>query len=324
MNSRLLVVGLLIVLVQADDISWNSFQVKHNKVYKTQAEEQLRYKIFNDNLQKIKEHNEKYEQGLSSYTLGVNQFSDLTSEEFAATLTLQLNKKSPQNVQSNYNLTKKAALGIPDSIDWRTSSVVTGVKNQGSCGGCWAFSATGTIESQIAIQTGELKSLSEQQLLDCDTESDSGCNGGVVQYAIDYVTQNGLTLEDNYPFVGQQGSCDGSKSANKVIYTKGYVEINRNDESDLKQAVGNVGPVSVAINAIPIQSYQSGIFDGTCSADLDHAVLAVGYGTDQSTGVNYWIIKNSWGGDWGEQGYFRMKIGSNLCGIATQACYPLL
>lgn len=323
MKVWLLWVGLFLVHVQADETTFNNFLVKYNKVYINSIEQTLRKTIFDNNLQKIEEHNKKFEQGLVTYKLGVNNFTDLTEEEFAARFkTLVADESILKNGQQFQNLNVDVA-SLPKSIDWRTyngTSVVTQVKNQGTCGGCWAFSTTGTIEAQLAIQTGELVSLSEQQLLDCD-RSNAGCDGGVVQQAYLYMKNNGLTLGSNYPYVAYQRSCRKVKSK---VWTTGYVNIRQYNETDLKVAVATVGPVSVAINAQPIQSYQSGIFSGYCSSQIDHGVLAVGYGTDPTTQQEYWILKNSWGSEWGENGYFRIALGRGLCGIARQACYPLI
>lgn len=261
--------------------------------------------------------------GRVSYKLGLNQFADLTDEEFEQRFTTLPVDRNQLKSLGNVNSINGLAGELPDSIDWRDQSVVTPVKNQGDCGGCWAFSTTGTIESQVAIKTGKLISLSEQQLLDCDTAINMGCRGGVVQFAIDYAAENGLSLEEDYPYEAVQGTCDTEKNK-PVVYPEGYVDIKQNNETDLKQAVGLVGPVSVAIYANTIKLYQTGIFDGECLGTINHGVLAVGYGTDIVTGVQYWIIKNSWGTAWGEEGYIKLKMGTNLCSVAQQSCYAVV
>lgn len=170
------------------------------------------------------------------------------------------------------------------------------------------------------MNRGSLESFSEQDLLDCAIESSGysglGCSGGVVQSALDYVRDHGIVTEGSYPYEGAQGSCRQNGNAFQI---SGYTEIAANDEGSLKNAVGSVGPVSVALNADGIQSYGGGIYNVGCSHDINHGMLVVGYGSDGA-----WIIKNSWGGDWGESGYIRMAIGTNMCGIAAQACYPNL
>ncbi|XP_076269475.1 cathepsin L-like [Rhynchophorus ferrugineus] len=313
-----IILACAILMATASEELWDQFKIKHGKTYTTEEEHSLRYKIFTQNLADIEEHNKQYEQGLVSWYKAVNQFSDMTPEEFKATLTLtEFNQtgKAPLHVVNKVN--------IPDSIDWRQYGVVTGVKNQGNCGSCWSFSATGTLEGIYARQRGQLISFSEQNLIDCATESSGyscmGCNGGVIQSALDYVRDHGITTEDRYSYQGNQGSCN---VGDIYLRTSGYTGIGYKDENALKDAVGSVGPVSVAVNADPLQSYGGGVLNVQCSDSINHGVLAVGYG--QQDGLNYWLVKNSWGDGWGESGYYKMAIGSNMCGIANQACYPNL
>ncbi|CAG9765058.1 unnamed protein product [Ceutorhynchus assimilis] len=315
----LLFVSLLLA-VSSNELLFNKFKINHGKSYQTESEHKLRYAVFKGNLNKIQEHNAKYNAGSVSWYLAVNQFSDMTSEEFVA----YLNAVPFNKTKSELRKLHVPALNIPDSIDWRERGAVTAVKNQGGCGSCWAFSATGTLEGVYAIKSGQLLSLSEQNLIDCCTSnsgySADGCDGGIVQSGLDYVRDHGIATEDAYPYEAYQGSC---RAGDTVIKSTGYTEINQNDENDLKNAVGSVGPVSVAMNADLLQSYGGGIFaDTSCSTAIDHGVLVVGYGTEN--GQDYWIVKNSWGAGWGESGYFRMAIGHNLCAIAQQACYPIL
>lgn len=182
---------------------------------------------------------------------------------------------------------------------------------------------TGTLEGAYALRYNQLLSFSEQELMDCATDasgySGAGCDGGVVQSALDYARDHGMVTEDSYPYEEAQGSC---RQNGNVFQISGYTEINANDEGDLKNAVGSVGPVSVALNADGLQNYGGGIYnDAGCSTSVNHGMLVVGYGTD---GTDYWIVKNSWSDGWGESGYVRMAIGSNMCAIAAQACYPNL
>ena len=200
--------------------------------------------------------------------------------------------------------------------------MVTNVKNQGACGSCWAFSAVGTMEGQHARTTGKLVSLSEQNLVDCSTEN-YGCNGGWPNKAMEYVQQNGIDTEDSYPYNGTDQLCQFN---NKTVgaHVKSVIDIPSGNMSALYDAIGLVGPISVAIDAEnDFQFYKSGIYSSTkCSnSSLDHAVLAVGYGEYKDT--PFIIIKNSWGADWGMDGYiyFSTKI-NNMCGIATDASYP--
>lgn len=217
---------------------------------------------------------------------------------------------------------------IPESIDWRDNNVVTRVKDQGQCGSCWAFSSTGSIESQYAIKTGNLVLLSESQIVDCDTNgTDMGCMGGFMDGAFNYtIKAGGLETEYDYPYVPMDESCTFNKSKIEVSI-KGYNDV-KGGENGLKHAVASVGPVSVAIDAsnYDFQLYKEGVYyNPQCSQTmLDHAVLAVGYGTT-SNGTDYWIVKNSWGDDWGMKGYIYMaRNRNNSCGIATMPTYPLL
>lgn len=317
---NLFIYGCLLVLaVSADDDTWSNFKVKYSKTYNL-TEATLRKSIFEANLLKIQEHNKKYDQGLVTYKLGINKFADLTADEFSARLATNIISLESLSLPNGTLYTPNENLSVPESIDWRTKGAVTGVKNQGLCGGCWAFSATGVIEGQVAIQTGNLVSLSEQQLIDCDT-TNYGCSGGVVQLAFLYVQDNGLMTEEVYPYKQTASSCKATSTKSNKVFVKDYVNIKQGSEDDLKSAVGSIGPVSIAMQADSIQFYESGIFEGSCTGSLNHGVLAVGYDKDSTTGTYYWIMKNSWGTSWGESGYFRLKMGSNLCGITTQSCY---
>jgi len=220
-----------------------------------------------------------------------------------------------------------ARQNVPDSFDWRQKGAVTQVKNQGQCGGCWSFSATGTLEGAHFIATGNLVSLSEQNLIDCSgNENNDGCNGGRVDWAMEYVIQNhGIDTESSYPYTAEDGSCHYS-TKNKGADVTGWNQTTTGDENALKIAVATIGPIGVAISVDDaFANYHSGVyFDDSCpndADDLDHAVLVVGYGVS-SNGTDYWIVKNSWGADWGNQGYILMARNyNNMCGIATDAVY---
>ncbi|XP_052709425.1 procathepsin L-like [Crassostrea angulata] len=306
--------------------AWKEFRILFNKTYKTLEEESWRFEIFRENVQKIEEHNKLYHLGKKSYFLGVNQFSDLKHEEF-----LKFNglKKTSFKNEGCSSYLSAHNLVVPDSVDWRTKGYVTDVKDQGQCGSCWSFSTTGSLEGQHYRKTGNLVSFSESQLVDCSGSfGNEGCNGGLVDSAFKYIKSvGGIESEDDYPYKPKERTCqfDDTKVATTV---SGCVDVESGSESSLKKAVSEVGPISVAIDAShsSFQSYSGGVYDEPdCSSrQLDHAVLCVGYDTDDE-GQDYWIVKNSWGVEWGDEGYIKMSRNKdNQCGIASEASYPLM
>jgi|EP00945_MAST-04E_sp_MAST-4E-sp1_P000522 C1A family cysteine protease len=256
-----------------------------------------------------------------SYTVAHNEFSHLTSAEFVKQFTGYRNKEKYLRRTKNYNKNLQSSAPAPDSVDWVARGAVTDPKNQGQCGSCWSFSTTGAVEGAYQIATGNLVSLSEQDLVDCNTVDDNGCNGGLMDNAFEFIVQNGgICSEAEYPYKAAQGTCQ--KSCKKVVAISGHEDVPKNDEKSLQYAAAK-GPVSIAIEADKpaFQFYKGGVFDNSaCGTTLDHGVLLVGYGTD--TGKDYWKVKNSWGATWGEQGYIRMVRGKNMCGISLSASYP--
>ena len=289
-----------------------NFQAIFNKNYSTFHEIHKRYTIFSENVKRIKEHNRDPTQ---TFKMGVNQFTDLTVDEFRNYVGQFSIFPKPEC--SNFSSTKATAY----SWDWRMYNAVTPVKNQEQCGSCWAFSSTGSTEGAWAIKTGSLLDMSEQELVDCVglRYGSDGCNGGQIDGAFKYMILHGHCLAAGYPYTAEQSTCVPCES---VSYFSECFNVNPNDQVSLKVAV-TMQPVSVAIdaNSYYFQSYSSGILTSEeCGTDLDHAVLVVGYG--QEGDIPYWLVKNSWGETWGEGGYVRIGISNTssnpegICGIA--------
>ncbi|XP_039014599.1 cysteine protease XCP1-like [Hibiscus syriacus] len=298
--------------------SWLS---KHGKIYESIEEKLLRFEVFKDNLMHIDRRNKE----ISSYWLGLNEFADLSHEEFKSKY-LGLKSQVFRKKQSPTDFTYRDVVDLPKSVDWRKKGAVTPVKNQGSCGSCWAFSTVAAVEGINKIVTGNLTSLSEQELIDCDTSFNSGCNGGLMDYAFEFIVANGgLRKEEDYPYLMEEGTCEEKKEEMDLVTISGYHDVPKNDEQSLLKALAHQ-PLSVAIEASgrDFQFYSGGVFNGLCGTELDHGVAVVGYGT--SKGVDYIIVKNSWGPRWGEKGYVRMKMKTGkpegLCGINKMASYP--
>jgi len=280
----------------------------------------IRYGIFKDNLDAINAHNA----GKSSFTMAMNQFGDLTNEEFNRLF------KGLQQVEFA-DITPTLTIltdDPPAEWDWRNSTgqqVVTAIKDQKQCGSCWAFSTTGSTEGCHALSTGNLVSLSEQNLMDCSTSyGNDGCDGGLMTQAMTYIIQNnGIDTEASYPYQAADGTCQYN-AANSGATLSSFVNVNQGDENDLLTKVYK-GPTSVAIDAShqSFQFYSKGVYsEPKCSSvRLDHGVLAIGYGTYD--GTDYWLVKNSWGTTWGLEGYIMMsRNANNQCGIATMATLP--
>ncbi|KAF6158433.1 hypothetical protein GIB67_022030 [Kingdonia uniflora] len=262
-----------------------------------------------------------------------NRFADLTNEEFRATyLGYKPGYSHPKKKATKKGKgAHKHITDCPASIDWKKKGAVTKVKDQGSCGSCWAFSAVAAIEGINQIKTGKLISLSEQQLVDCDVKStNKGCSGGLMDDAFNWIKKNGgLTTGSNYPYTGKDDSCNKSRCKKNLTSITGYKDVTANDEKSLQVAVARQ-PVAVAIDAgsYTFQFYSDGVFTGYCGNQLNHGVTVVGYGGGtEAESKKYWIVKNSWGTAWGESGYIRMKREVNdkegICGIAIQSSYPL-
>lgn len=303
------------------DQHFELFKLRHAKSYRTGLEHNLRKAIFSDNLKYIEKHNAEAALGVHSYTLAVNQFADKTHKEFLAERTSAQKKYFKPMLSAKHVDTSALA----QEVDWREKGFVTPIKDQGQCGSCWTFSATGSMEGQHKNRTGKLVSLSEQNLLDCVHPFTDGCNGGQMDDAFEYVISNGIMGESDYPYKAKDGSCVFD-DASVVANMKNYVDVAYGSESALQQAVSEVGPISIGIDAshMSFQFYSDGVYDpDLCSSyQLDHGVLAVGYGAYDSK--DYWMVKNSWGTGWGMDGYIMMaRNNDNKCGVATDASYPL-
>ncbi|KAF2587599.1 hypothetical protein F2Q70_00036956 [Brassica cretica] len=263
--------------------------VENHKNYNGLGEKDQRFQIFMDNVRFVQEHNSVPNQ---SYELGLTRFADLTNEEFRAMYLRKKMERTRVSVKAERYL-HKVGDKLPDEVDWRAKGAVVPVKDQGSCGSCWAFSAIGAVEGINQIKTGELVSLSEQELVDCDTSYNEGCNGGLMDYAFQFIIDNGgIDTEEDYPYVATDvNMCNSDKKNTRVVTIDGFEDVPENDEKSLKKALAHQ-PISVAIEAggREFQLYKSGVFTGTCGTALDHGVVAVGYGTSQE-GQDYWIIR---------------------------------
>ncbi|WMV57063.1 hypothetical protein MTR67_050448 [Solanum verrucosum] len=311
-----------------DEVSalYESWLIEHGKSYNALGEKDKRFQIFKDNLNYIDEQNSVPNQ---SYKLGLTKFADLTNEEYRSiylgTKSSGDRRRLSKNKSDRY--LPKVGDSLPESVDWRDKGVLVGVKDQGSCGSCWAFSAVAAMESINAIVTGNLISLSEQELVDCDKSYNEGCDGGLMDYAFEFVINNGgIDSEEDYPYKERNDVCDQYRKNAKVVKIDSYEDVPVNNEKALQKAVAHQ-PVSIALEAggRDFQHYKSGIFTGKCGTAVDHGVVAAGYGTEN--GMDYWIVRNSWGAKWGEKGYLRVQrniaSSSGLCGLATEPSYPV-
>jgi C1A family cysteine protease len=303
---------------------FSNFQERFSKRYENLEELESRFQTFRSNLKNIIIHNLDYRQ---NFTMGVNQFTDLTAEEFKAKYVGGLKTEVGSYGCKSFS---SDAAGSPASIDWRTNGAVTSVKDQGQCGSCWTFSATGAVEGAWAVSKGQLIDLSEEQLVECATGmqyGSHGCSGGQMEGAFKYVIEHGQCALSAYPYTsgnGQSGSC---QSCQPVAHVSSCSDVKPNDQISLKAAVAQQ-PVAIAISADTklFQSYSSGVItSSSCYTSLDHGVLIVGYGTEN--GIDYWNVKNSWGISWGIGGYVKIAKSSStndagICGIAMDPSFP--
>ncbi|CAF3771865.1 unnamed protein product [Rotaria socialis] len=304
---------------------WKLWKETNNKRY-SDIEEFTRRIVWEANLKTVNNHNLEADLGVHTYWLGMNKYGDLTVSEFVRMMNGYNVTMRAERTESRPEFTRNSNVALPDTVDWRDKGYVTGIKDQGQCGSCWAFSSTGALEGQHFKATGQLVSLSEQNLVDCSRkQGNMGCNGGLMDQAFEYIKENnGIDTEGSYPYEAIDNQCR-FKTASVGATDTGFTDIKSQDEGSLQEAVATVGPISVAIDAshASFQLYKRGVYnEPLCSpVRLDHGVLAVGYGTD--SGNDYWLVKNSWGVGWGDSGYIKMTRNKrNQCGIATAASYP--
>jgi len=310
--------SLLHSVIQA---KWSSYKAQHGKQYSA-VEESLRKQQYLEATKTIEEHNARFHAGLESFEMGHNEFSDLSLQELSAT---KMGVKMPSNAEAlKANATFHVPTGgynAPQAIDWRTWGAVQAVKNQGGCGSCYSFSAMGALETAVWRKNGDrnLPNLSEQHGVDCSRRN--GCDGGWMHEVFQWFKDNGgVASQQAYPYAGVVQQCKHASVA-KSARVASYNMVR--NERDLLNAVTNVGTISIAYNANTQQHsyYRGGILDiPNCGNTPTHAVLLIGYGSDN--GKDYWLLKNSWGTSWGEQGFFRIVRGQNQCGIADWCSYP--
>lgn len=289
--------------------------IELGKKYAAQGDQIKRQSVFDSNLARIIKHNIEYELGHYSWWMSVNTLTDWTEEEFNQ-LRSARGISSARQIQGKVGLLSRNRTSNPDRVDWREKNVITPIKDQKSCGSCWAFSAVESLESHYAIAFGKLLELSPQALVNCVSNpqacgGDGGCKGATMELAFNFTGREGLPLNAIVPYVGRSGVC---RPFTASVKSTGYVKLPPNDANELEIALATIGPVSVIVAALTWQFYGGGIYNG-CSAplpsignELDHAVQAVGYGSEN--GHRYWLVRNSWG-SWGEQGYIRISRDSD-------------
>lgn len=328
----ILLVSTILVIVHCNPLTeeWLSFKAKYGKNYEDPNEDQRRMEIFSKTMEYINNHNQKYLDDRVSFTMGINEFADLTDEEFEKFYLGKAQNSSNSGEEDIGTHNPPESLdGLPDSVDWRSEGCVTPVKYQGQCGSYWTFSTIGAVEGQNYRKTGRLVSLSEQNLLDCSSNiwyGNNGCNGGYMFRSYKYIKKNGIDTEESYPYDGKVIKCRFNNETIGANIT-GYIRVKKDSQYALQDAVANVGPVAVGLEVYKSFRYYNGgvYYDAQCGTSLqNHAALVVGYGTEED-GKDYWLVKNSWGTHWGLDGYIKMiRNFPTSCGILVDATYPTM
>lgn len=301
---------------------WPAYKSLFNKNY-SEEEDVYRQQIFTRNLQNINDHNERFNEKLESYKKGINQFTDQTQEDRRkignALGTPQ--RKSLNAIKKNSKTKMLMNVPIPESFSWLERGAVTPVKNQKHCGSCYAFAANVAMEAQLFFQTGQLRNLSEQNLIDCSPNND-GCNGGFPAACFEYALDQGLMLQEEYEYLGKQSSNCSFAKENSVFPIEDFTFIDAGDEDLIIRMIATNGPVAVSLDSRNFHDYSEGILDDTEGCNVtDHTVGLVGYGVEN--GKPYYLAKNSWGDWWGENGYVRIARNVNYCYLADFAVTPL-
>jgi hypothetical protein len=304
-------VGFNLVPSDSNEVSFNKFNDFFKKTHKNDEEKSLRFFNFVESLKKIEQDNINKPLGPDAY-FGLTQFSDMTNAEFR-------HKMNGLKLDHPINKTKKQPLKLTapsGAIDWVAAGKTTGVKNQGQCGSCWTFSATETVESANLMAGNQAGAAhgSEQEILDCcHVGGSSGCSGGDPRGAIKWVSQvGGLELNSCYPYEARNDACRSSRCP-KAYTVRGVYPIASNENS-IYTALHQYGPLSIGVDAASWQNYRGGVVRSGCGTQMDHAVQLVGY---QPASGGYWVVRNSWGAQWGQGGYIYLGFGGDVCGIAT-------
>ncbi|OEL16717.1 Ananain [Dichanthelium oligosanthes] len=297
---------------------FQEWMAEHNRTYKDEAEKAQRFQVFKANADFVDGSNAAGNQ----YNLATNEFADMTNDEFVSMFTGLEEPNELSKGREMLQVTLDLSEGVPESVDWRANGAVTDVKNQGKFASCWAFSVVAAVEGIHQITNGELLSLSEQQVLDCSKTIFKGGKGGRLKNGFRYIMDKGITTQDAYPYVAAKRACrSGVQPATKI---RNYRSLPATNEKQLARVVANQ-PVSVALHASrAFQLYKGGVLtSGGCKGQVNHAVTVVGYGKVAEDGTKFWLVKNSWGKKWGEEGYIKLERDTRTCGVAKFAFVPI-